>query len=147
MRSSARWWLIRLLGVWLGVLWMGCGQSGPGGVSDEGEEVQGSSLLATRARARIAAGTTHSLAVRPDGTVWATGGNGHGQLGDGTTLSRRVPVQVQGLSGVAAVATGQYHSLAVRSDGTVWAWGNNDLGQLGAQPSTYVTTAVRSLLY
>ena len=33
----------------------------------------------------IAAGETHSLALRSDGTVWAWGYNGYGQLGDGTT--------------------------------------------------------------
>nr|WP_239014575.1 hypothetical protein [Archangium violaceum] len=80
-----------------------------------------SALQDTRAGDRIAAGVSHSLAVRPDGTVWAVGGNGYGQLGGGTTSARRTPVQVQGLSGVAAVDVGSNHSLAVLSDGTVWA--------------------------
>ena len=33
--------------------------------------------------AAIAAGVHHSLALRTDGTVWAWGYNGNGQLGDG----------------------------------------------------------------
>ena len=33
----------------------------------------------------IAAGETHSMAVRNDGTVWSWGTNAYGQLGDGTT--------------------------------------------------------------
>ncbi|MGH7753722.1 MAG: RCC1 domain-containing protein, partial [Gemmatimonadales bacterium] len=84
----------------------------------------------------IAAGASHSLALRIPadstvGTVWAWGGNFYGQLGDGTTTSRAVPVQVQGLSAIQAIAAGGFHSLALAADGTVWAWGRNSSGQLG----------------
>jgi len=66
----------------------------------------------------IAAGASHTIAVRSDGTVVAWGFNGWGQ----TT----VPV---GLSGVTAVAAGNNHSVALKSDGTVVAWGDNSSGQ------------------
>jgi YVTN family beta-propeller protein len=79
----------------------------------------------------IAGGGAHSLALKSDGTVWAWGNNGNGQLGDGTTTTTGMPVQVSGLTGVVAIAGGGAHSLAVKSDGTVWAWGNNGNGQLG----------------
>ena len=72
----------------------------------------------------LSAGIEHSLALRSDGTVWAWGGNAHGQLGDGTTTQRTTPVQVSGLTGITAIATGGGHGLAVRNDGTVWAWGS-----------------------
>ncbi|QRK09406.1 hypothetical protein JQX13_04475 [Archangium violaceum] len=131
MRISTPWWMTRLLGVWLGVLLVaGCGQPRAGGVSEEPEELD-SSLLGTWAQARVSAGMYHSLVVRLDGTVWAAGANSDGQLGDGTTTWRHVPVRVQGLRGVAAVAAGIRHSLALRYDGTVWAWGYNAFGQLG----------------
>src|SRR5437773_753599 len=43
----------------------------------------------------VAVGGLHSLALKSDGTVWAWGYNGYGQLGDGTTMnSRSTPVQV-----------------------------------------------------
>jgi len=37
-------------------------------------------------------------------TVWAWGYNGSGELGDGTTTDRSMPVQVPGLTGVTAIA-------------------------------------------
>lgn len=76
-------------------------------------------------------GTYHSLALKKDGTVWAWGLNGNGQLGNGNTVSSGSPVRVSGLTDVVSVATGNAHSLALKSDGTVWAWGRNINGQLG----------------
>jgi YD repeat-containing protein len=74
---------------------------------------------------------SHSYALREDGTVWAWGRNTWGQLGDGTTTNRSVPVQVGTLTGVAAIAAGGAYGFAVLSGGTVWAWGLNDASQLG----------------
>ncbi|WP_085053197.1 InlB B-repeat-containing protein, partial [Candidatus Magnetominusculus xianensis] len=95
----------------------------------------------------IAGGTYHSLALRGDGTVWAWGLNGSGELGNGTIgeyESRKVPEQVSGLSGVIAIAGGQGISMALKSDGTVWAWGENSYGQLGNGTNTnYETTPVQ----
>jgi len=79
----------------------------------------------------IAAGRDHSLALGADGTVWAWGANGYGQLGDGTTTTRPTPQPVPGLGEIRAIAAGSVHSLAVAADGTVWAWGANGYGQLG----------------
>jgi len=46
----------------------------------------------------IASGRSHSLAVRSDGTVYAWGANSGGQLGIGSTETRRaLPVQIPGL--------------------------------------------------
>ena len=42
----------------------------------------------------IAAGYWHSMVLKGDGTVWATGGNDGGQLGDGTTVDKDRFVQV-----------------------------------------------------
>ncbi len=80
---------------------------------------------------QISGGGSHSLVLKPDGTVWAWGGNHAGQLGDGTTNPRKFAIQVKGLEDVVSIAAGWEHNLAVKSDGTVWAWGNNRFGQLG----------------
>lgn len=84
----------------------------------------------------VAGGPSHSLFVAGDGTLWATGWNGVGVLGDGTTTTRSAPVPVPGLTGVKAVAAGELHSLAVTADGSVWGWGWNYFGQLGDGTTT-----------
>ncbi len=81
----------------------------------------------------VAAGGSHSAALKDDGTVWAWGGNEDGQLGQGAAggNDRTSPVRVEGIDGATAIAAGTYHTLAVKSDGSVWAWGSNEYGQAG----------------
>src|SRR5207237_129666 len=96
----------------------------------------------------VGGGLSHSWALKSDGTVWAWGYNGDGELGDGTTTNSSWPVQVRDLSGgylsgVVAVAGGNLHSLALKSDGTVWAWGYNGDGELGNGTTTNSSTPVQ----
>ena len=84
----------------------------------------------------ISAGAFHSLFLKSDGTIWATGENSDGRLGDGTTISRSNPVQVMDgtgvpLSDIIAISGGEMHSVLLKSDGTVWAMGYNGYGRLG----------------
>ena len=72
----------------------------------------------------------------------AWGNNIYGQLGDGTTTSKSVPVAVSGLTNVVAAAGGNSHSLALLADGTVMAWGYNASGQLGDGTTTDRLTPV-----
>ncbi|MBL9168383.1 MAG: hypothetical protein JNN07_11630 [Verrucomicrobiales bacterium] len=68
----------------------------------------------------IAAGASHTVALRSDGSVVAWGINDHGE----TT----VPVAAQ--SGVVAIASGWEHTVALKNDGSLVAWGGgNDYGQ------------------
>ena len=82
----------------------------------------------------ISTGHYHSMALRTNGTVWSWGWNHFGQLGDGTTTSRRVPVRVENLTGVIQIAGARDHALALKSDGTVWAWGDNEFGNRDRLP-------------
>jgi alpha-tubulin suppressor-like RCC1 family protein len=78
----------------------------------------------------VAAGSTHALALRKDGTVVQWGAN-YFRL-DGTSSDRLAKaVRVQGISKVKAIASANYTSFALRKDGTVWAWGSNQNGELG----------------
>ncbi|MBI4947188.1 MAG: T9SS type A sorting domain-containing protein [Bacteroidetes bacterium] len=99
----------------------------------------------------LAAGYSHSLAIKSDGTVWGWGWNSSGQIGDNTTTNKWTPVQVlAGASGcgtylcnITAVVAGNSHSMALKSDGTVWSWGNNGWGQLGDNTTTQRNTPVQ----
>jgi len=86
---------------------------------------------------QVAAGANFSLALKDDGTLWAWGEGGSGQLGLHSDNDHTVPYQVHGpgnvgyLTDVVDVDAGQHHTLALKSDGTVYAWGEGGHGQLG----------------
>jgi alpha-tubulin suppressor-like RCC1 family protein len=80
----------------------------------------------------VSVGSTHTCAVRANGTVACWGGNGVGQLGRGFDGDNRpTPDTVPGLESVWLVASGHRYSCAVVLFGFVTCWGFNDTGQLG----------------
>lgn len=119
------------------------GELGDGSMADQDYPIQIPGLFHVGV---VSGGRAHSLATRTtDGTVWAWGDNGKGQLGSGSPSPQGTPILVPGLADhVISVAAGWDHSLALRtsdvqlpglrerrSPGTVWAWGENASGQLG----------------
>ncbi|WP_018588460.1 Ig-like domain repeat protein [Salinispora arenicola] len=108
------------------------GQLGDGTITNRSTPVAVDLPAGTTVTA-VATGSGHSLAVTSTGTMLAWGGNGSGQLGDGSTTSSSTPVAVDLPAGttVTAVAGGAGHSLALTSTGTMLAWGFNTSGQLG----------------
>jgi alpha-tubulin suppressor-like RCC1 family protein len=65
-------------------------------------------------------------------TLWASGYNYWGQLGDGANVDKHRPTQEStGETNWSAITAGWFHTVALKSDGTLWAWGNNEFGQLG----------------
>jgi len=89
------------------------GQLGDGGSTNKLSPVPVSGLRDVQAIAAAGGGDDvsparfgHSLALLSDGTVRAWGYNDRGQLGDGSTITRRTPVEVPGLQGVKAVFLG-----------------------------------------
>jgi alpha-tubulin suppressor-like RCC1 family protein len=81
---------------------------------------------------QVSGGGGHSLGVRTNGTAWAWGSNGPGQLGDNTTVAKSSPVSVVGgFTDWCQVSAGFHHSLGVRTNGTLWSWGCNSTGNLG----------------
>ena len=81
----------------------------------------------------LVGGDQHFCVIRADGTVWCWGINDAGQLGDGTTDDRAVPVKVKTPVGktFVEVAASENHTCARATDNTLWCWGANDTGQLG----------------
>jgi len=92
----------------------------------------------------ISAGELSTMAIQSDGSLWAWGENGWGQLGNGTLTEQHTPVMI--MENVVAVSAGgsihvrrditAAHTMAVQADGSLWAWGNNRWGQLGNGTTT-----------
>jgi alpha-tubulin suppressor-like RCC1 family protein len=101
-------------------------------------------VVTTPVYSLFAAGNEHSLAVRPaaainvsdNGTLYSSGRNFYGQLGDGTTNDKSAFTQVGTDSTWSSVALGDLHSLALRADGSLYTWGYNFNGQLGTGNTT-----------
>ena len=122
---------------------MGYGQQRSGQLGDgtynstnQPEQIVASNVMA------IAAGGYHSLFLKTDGSLWAMGYNGYGELGDGTTdggnYQTNRPEQIVASNVTAVAAGGGYdgnyytdHSLFLKTNGSLWAMGDNSSGQLG----------------
>lgn len=100
------------------------------GVLDD-DEVDVEQYVCNLYIAQISAGLYHTCALVSDGTVRCWGQNGYGQLGDGTTDQREIPVAVAGLSAAAQIAAGGMHTCALLVSGSISCWGGNETGQLG----------------
>jgi uncharacterized delta-60 repeat protein len=59
----------------------------------------------------VSAGGLHSVAVKDDGTAWAWGYNGQGQLGVGDTKDRPNPIQITGPAALNEAEAGYLHTL------------------------------------
>lgn len=121
-----------------GSLW-GMGSNGYGQLGDSSTVSRKAPVLIASDVAHVSGGgvlggSSHTLFVKNDGSLWAMGDNSQGQLGDGSTTSRISPVQVA--TGVVSVSAGGLHTLFVKTDGSLWAMGDNNRGQLGYFDST-----------
>jgi alpha-tubulin suppressor-like RCC1 family protein len=88
------------------------------------------------------------LAITSDQSVWASGGNGYGELAsgtvgqgqacaDGTYQCVSIPQQALDPTGAKplkgrAVAVGSAHACVIGVDDAVYCWGDNQYGQLGS---------------
>lgn len=107
------------------------GQLGDGSTTPRATPQPVAGLGPARAAAANLFAMSRSTVVLADGTVWSWGSNLHGQLGDGTILTRLTPVQAGTLTDAVRVSAGLGFTVALRNDGSVWAWGDNRGGQLG----------------
>lgn len=80
----------------------------------------------------IALGGATTVCIKSDGTLWATGWNEYGQVGDGTNDNKNILTKVGNDNDWKSVTLGaNLQTLAIKKDGTLWAWGANSKGQLG----------------
>ncbi len=122
------------------------------GLNHEGELSQGGALPGTDSStpvpvyssaatplggvSSIAVGGFHVCARLDSGITDCWGGNGDGELGNGTSANAANPGAVYSsgttpLANVSQLSPGMYFTCAVLAGGTVDCWGDNNSGQLG----------------
>ena len=100
--------------------------------------------MSTHTVTQVAAGYGHYTVFLTDtGATYATGSNGYGQLGDGSTVNKATPVLVMASYTVTQVAAGYYHTVFLTDTGAVYATGRNTNGQLGDGPTVDKNTPVQ----
>ena len=90
----------------------------------------------------VAAGSSHTMAIKTDGSLYGWGDNQFGALGIGTETicvpgegrvlidyNMHTPIKI--LDDVVSVTAGWKCTYAIKTDGSLWAWGLNNYGQLG----------------
>jgi alpha-tubulin suppressor-like RCC1 family protein len=82
---------------------------------------------------QVSSGSEFTVAIKTDGTLWAWGANGSGQLGQGgyDASSHSSPLQVGTFSNWVDVECGTQFFIVRNEDGELWGCGEDEYGQLG----------------
>ncbi len=123
-----------------GSLWM-CGQNGPGALGSTSFTPWTAYYTFMRCGTdndwkKISLGSSNSIAVKTDGTLWVTGQNSSGCFGLGDNDNRVSFTQVGTDTDWVDACIGMGSAFALKSDNTLWACGNNANGQLGIGNNT-----------
>ncbi|WP_437892847.1 RCC1 domain-containing protein [Sorangium sp. So ce124] len=112
------------------------GSVGGGGGGDPGCQIPADSPTLADA-IMVAAGGSHTCAIRHDGSLTCWGDNSFGQLGvpQAMAVSSSTPVRVQfpaslGTATITQIALTEQATFAIDSQLRLWAWGNNETGIL-----------------
>jgi len=122
------------------------GQLGNGTTTDSNTPIK-VNLPSGFAPAEVCAGWYYSFALGTDGSLYAWGGNDHGQFGNGNTTNQPNPILVPPPTGVTkwtAAYAGIYFVVAKGSDGNLYASGYNTYGQLGDGTTNNSTAFIKA---
>ena len=131
-----------------GTLWT-CGYNGYGQLGDstlvsKSSPVQ--TIAANTTWKQVACGSTHTAAIKTDGTLWTWGYNQNGELGNSSISYRSSPVQtIAGGTNWKQVAGGTYHTAAIKTNGTLWTWGRGAFGPLGDSTTLSKSSPVQTI--
>ena len=95
---------------------------------------------------QVSGGSSHTAAIKTDGTLWTWGSGSFGQLGNNTTSNSATPVTTfAGGTNWKQVECGEFTLTSVKTNGTLWVWGRGGGGGIGdnttlVNRSTPVTT-------
>jgi len=89
----------------------------------------------------IAAGRSHTCALKTGGTVWCWGDNRSSQIGLPESVGQNTPRMVSQLDSVVAISAGWDTTCALLSDTSVKCWGSNHDGVLGIGKNRVTSSA------
>ena len=85
---------------------------------------------------KVQVGTSSTLALKTDGTIWSWGNNSFGRLGHGNTINQSSPVQIGTLTTWTDISFHGVTALAINSSNELWSWGGDFNGVLGVGTSS-----------
>jgi alpha-tubulin suppressor-like RCC1 family protein len=86
---------------------------------------------------QVSSGSSHTAAIKTDGTLWTWGNGNSGRLGTNDATNRSTPVTTfAGGTNWKQVSSGDFHTAAIKTDGTLWVWGAGGDGRLGNAVTT-----------
>ena len=81
---------------------------------------------------QVSSGSSHTVGIKSDGTLWLWGSGATGKLGDNTVLNKSSPIQtISAGTNWSQVSAGDRNTAGIKTDGTLWLWGQGGFGQIG----------------
>ena len=81
--------------------------------------------------------------IKTNGTLWAWGYNGGGQLGNTNTTQTLSPIQVGNINDWTSAGIGYVNTLGIRKDGSLWVLGANSYRALAFDNLSYRSSAIQ----
>lgn len=130
-----------------GTLWLwgrnGDGEIGDGTTDDKSSPVQ--TVAGGSDWKQVASGSSHTAAIKTDGSLWTWGDNNAGQLGNNDTTASSSPTQLGSGTDWSFVDCGNDYMAALKTDGSLWLWGDNNDGTLGVGDSANYSSPVQTI--
>ena len=117
-----------------GTLWgCGCNTFGQLGLGDKTNRTTFTQVTTNADNIKsVCCGSSHTLILKNDGTVWGCGHNGYGELGLGNNTNKNTFTQITtNINDIKEIYCGGSHTFMLKNDSTLWGCGYNYNGQLG----------------
>ena len=110
---------------------LGCREDAESPTAPESSPALDATAATALAFYQVSGGWNHTCGVTSDNRVYCWGRNSEGQLGDGTTTRRLIPVPIGGTLRFRQISASFSSTCGVTTDYRAYCWGANYRGELG----------------